>query len=164
VLHHPVHSTKGFFNGLMVRLFFEDVLEDYNVDVVLQGHEHVYARTSSTTTNELKEPLYLVTYSSQKDYPMKFYGDVAKWGTADRYYQKFEVSFDSIVMNTFTSTHQLYDKVVLIKDDSGKLVMKDLGADIPQRIEVSDWFRANKREKRIKEFEESIEKWKKSQE
>jgi hypothetical protein len=42
--------------------------------------------------------------------------------------------------------------------------MKDLGADIPQRIEVSDWFRANKREKRIKEFEESIEKWKKSQE
>lgn len=164
VLHHPVHSVKGFFNGLMVRLFFEDVLEDYNVDVVLQGHEHVYARSSSTTTNELKEPLYLVTYSSQKDYPMKFYGDVAKWGTADRYYQKFEVSFDSIVMNTYTSSHELYDKVVLIKDDSGKLVMKDLGRDIPQRIEVSDWFRANKREKRVKEFEESIEKWKKSQE
>ena len=95
---------------------------------------------------------------------MKFYGDVAKWGTADRYYQKFEVSFDSIVMNTYTSSHELYDKVVLIKDNSGKLVMKDLGVDIPQRIEVSDWFRANKREKRVKEFEESIEKWKKSQE
>lgn len=160
-MHHPVHSTKGFFNGLMVRLFFEDVLEDYDVDVVLQGHEHVYARSSSRTS-ELKEPLYLVTYSSQKDYPMKFYGDVAKWGTADRYYQRFVINFDSLVMNTFTSTHELYDKIVITKDKSGKRLLKDLGKDIPQRIEVSDWFRANKREKRIKEFEESIKKWENS--
>lgn len=164
VLHHPICSTKGFFNGLMVRMFFKDVLEDFNVDVVLQGHEHVYARSSSLKDGKLEEPLYLVTYSSQKDYPMKFYGNVAKWGTADRYYQSFDINKDSLVMKTFTSNHELYDKVVLTKDESGQLLLQDYGLDIPQRIEVSDWFRANKRAKRIKEFEKSIEQWKRESE
>jgi predicted phosphohydrolase len=162
-LHHPIHSTKGFFNGVMVRLFFEDVIEEHHVDVVLQGHEHVYARSLLLENGKLTTPLYLVSYSSQKDYPMKFYGDVNKWGTADRYYQKFEVSSDSLVLNTYRSNHELYDKVVLKKSCFGDVEVEDQGKNIPQLIEVSEWFRTNKREKRIKEFEKSIQEWKQRQ-
>lgn len=160
VLHHPIHSTKGFFNGIMVRLFFEDVLVEYKVDMVLQGHEHVYARSITRKEGKLSSPVYLVTYSSQKDYPMKFYGEVDKWGTADRYYQVFDVSSDTLIMNTYNSNHNLYDKVILTKGNSGNVSVIDKGQSIPQRIEVSDWFRKNKREKRIKEFEQSISDWK----
>ncbi len=161
VLHHPLYSVKGKLNNLMARLFFNDVVEKYNVDVVLQGHEHVYARFNVETDDDgnMASPLRLVSYASQKDYAMDFVGDVVKWGTADRYYERFTFSGDSLVMRTFGADGNLYDHLIIVKDGNGRRLV-DKGRSIPQRIYVSDWFRQSKKPKRVKAFEESVEAWK----
>lgn len=161
VLHHPLHSIKGAANNLGVWAYFDGVIKEAGVDLVLQGHEHAYARScvDVSESGEVTSPLYLVTYCSRKDYAMKFYGDVEKWGTDDRYYQRISVSEDSLVIQTYGAEHNLYDDVVLVKDDKGKRLI-DRGKEIPERIQVSEWFRANKSAKKIRKFEKAIEEWK----
>lgn len=161
VLHHPLHSIKGAANNLGVWAYFDGVIKEAGVDLVLQGHEHAYARScvDVSESGEVTSPLYLVTYCSRKDYAMKFYGDVEKWGTDDRYYQRISVSEDSLVIQTYGAEHNLYDDVVLVKDDKGKRLI-DRGKEIPEKIQVSEWFRANKSAKKIRKFEKAIEEWK----
>ena len=161
VLHHPLHSIKGAANNLGVKAYFDGVVKEAGVDLVLQGHEHAYARSSVelTESGEVTSPLYVVTYCSRKDYAMKFYGDVEKWGTDDRFYQQISVSKDSLVVRTFGAEHNLYDDVVLVKDEKGKRLI-DRGKEIPEKIQVSEWFRKNKSAKKVKKFEQSIREWK----
>ena len=47
-LHHPLRSARGRFNNLIVRWMYEEVVKQYNVELVLAGHEH----TNHTLTKE----------------------------------------------------------------------------------------------------------------
>lgn len=47
MLHHPVYSIKGKMNNLPVRWMFDGLFREYGVDLVLQGHEHNYARMTN---------------------------------------------------------------------------------------------------------------------
>jgi acid phosphatase type 7 len=70
MLHHPVLSNKGTWNNLPIRLFFEPILTEYGVDLVLQGHEHGYARNSKKDTHGNRvPPIYITSHLSKKFYP-----------------------------------------------------------------------------------------------
>lgn len=159
VLHHPLHSIKGSMNNLGVRMFFDGLMSD--VDLLLQGHEHAYARSCVDTTEkgEVISPLSLISYCSEKDYALDFCGEIEKWGTADRYYQLITIEDDSLKLKTFTADHSLYDEVILVKNGEGKYYI-DRGKTIPQKIYVSDWFRNNKSKKKVEAFEKNIKEWK----
>lgn len=160
VLHHPLHSVRGRFRNLMQRLFFDGVIEDYGVDLVLQGHEHVYARFDvETEEGQMVGPLRLVSYASQKVYNMTFVGDVCKWGTGERFYQRITLSADTLNLKTYVMGKELYDNVSIVKNSEGCKFI-DEGQQIPQRIYVPEWFQKNKRAKRVKEFSDNIEEWK----
>ena len=47
-LHHPLRSARSKFNNLIVRWMYEEVVKQYNVELVLAGHEH----TNHTLTKE----------------------------------------------------------------------------------------------------------------
>lgn len=47
-LHHPLRSARSGFNNLIVRWMYEEVVKQYNVELVLAGHEH----TNHTLTKE----------------------------------------------------------------------------------------------------------------
>lgn len=163
VLHHPIRSIKSSMNNWVVKQFFDDLVCEKGVDLVLQGHEHGYARFNVDAESDkgMTEPLRLVSYCSRKDYMLQFHGDVAKWGTDSRYFQRITFSGDTLSLSTFDAGLQLYDRVKIVKtEDSRRLI--DEGTDISERIRVSDWFRANKSAKKVKKFEENIEKWRKS--
>lgn len=161
VLHHPIHSIKGATNNLGVRAFFDGVIKDAGVDLILQGHEHGYARSAVDTTEKglVASPLSVVSYCSQKDYALNFYGDVEKWGTDDRYYQQISIENDSLILKTFGAEHNLYDEVVIVKKN-GERHLIDRGKTIPQKIQVSEWFKKTKSRKKVEKFERSIEEWK----
>ena len=157
VLHHPLISTKGRFNNLMQRFFFNDVVEDASVDLVLQGHEHVYARFTADTNGvgDIKSPLRLVSYTSEKSYLSKFEGEEAKWGTDDRYYHKVVACVDTLSLSPYNGNHELYDRVLILKR-GGRRKLVDEGTHIPEKIQVPEWFRRNKRPKRVKQFEDNV--------
>ncbi len=73
MLHHPVYSIKGKTNNLAVRWMFDGLFREYGVDLVLQGHEHNYARmTNKNDEGEMTTPLYLVSHASPKSYRLSF--------------------------------------------------------------------------------------------
>lgn len=163
VLHHPVVSITGSFNNLFVRWFFDDLIRECGVDLVLQGHEHAYARFNVPDSESDTEPLRLVSYCSRKDYPIYFHGDVAKWGTDDRYFQKFRVTPDTLSLLTYNASLQLYDRVSIVKKDGARRIVDD-GSSLPEKVCVSEWFRQHKSKKKVRSYEESIEKWKRDRE
>lgn len=163
VLHHPIISIKGSMNNFLVKQLFDDLVREYGVDLVLQGHEHGYARfnVAHDDSGEMSEPLRLISFCSRKEYPLSFHGDVARWGTDDRYYQRITVSDTMLSLESFTADHQLYDKVRILKKEGKRVCVAD-SVDAPERVYVSEWFRKNKSAKRVKEFEENIAKWRQS--
>lgn len=58
---------KGKTNNLAVRWMFDGLFREYGVDLVLQGHEHNYARmTNKNDEGEMTTPLYLVSHASRR--------------------------------------------------------------------------------------------------
>ncbi|GAA4283340.1 hypothetical protein GCM10022261_08710 [Brevibacterium daeguense] len=71
--HQPVYSTAVGRNEPEVRAAFGPVIEEHNVDLVLQGHDHTYARghhNDSVTDEEgvTDGPVYVVSNAGPKYY------------------------------------------------------------------------------------------------
>ena len=136
VLHHPLYSIKGSMNNLFQRTMFNPLVEKYGVDLVLQGHEHAYARMTSHGENgDPQPPVYTVSHCSPKNYLIEFDKRFDKFGTGSRYYQQIHVHGDTLTMNAYdATTNDLYDAVDLIKDKDGKVRLEDRGKEIPEAL------------------------------
>lgn len=162
VLHHPIYSLKGSMNGLLVRWAFKSVIEKGNVDLVLQGHEHGYGRRSTKDgAGKDKTPVYLVSYFSEKAYPLTFAGDYDRWGSYYRYYQKISVHGDSLNLRTYTAEGMLYDDVLLLKNGEETQVI-DRAKKIPQKVDISVNYRKQKGDVRADKAQALIDEWKES--
>ena len=64
-LHHPLRSSRGKFNNLIVRLMYENVVKKFNIELVLAGHEHTNYTLSSSETGGYEQ---IITNFSFKDY------------------------------------------------------------------------------------------------
>ena len=132
---------------------FNDLVCDAGVDLVLQGHEHAYARmiTDGGTT-----PVYIVSHCSPKSYRIEFDEQFDKFGSGSRYYQKIRSKNDTLLLTAYDAiSHAVYDSLRIVKTKDGKIV-EDYGKNIPEVIE----FTPGKRKKEIK-FAERISEYKK---
>lgn len=158
VLHHPVYSIKGKMNNLMVRWAFNPLFKKYEVDLVLQGHEHGYARMiSKGRHHRLTTPVYLVGQSSPKDYRLYFNDRYDRFGTGKRFYQTVTARGDSLFVQSYTDTDDLYDDVCIVKDGQSRQV-SDRAVDIPQELEFNPQ-RRHMSDKKRREYEEDMRKW-----
>ncbi|MDD3039661.1 metallophosphoesterase family protein [Bacteroides sp.] len=156
MLHHPVYSIKGKTNNLPVRWMFDSLFREYGVDLVLQGHEHNYARmTNKESDGKMTIPVYLVSHASPKGYRLEFNDKYDRFGTNHRFYQNIDVKGDTLHLEAFLENDSLYDDIQIVKNASGILVL-DRGQDIPEILEMP-WLTGKKAE----EFEQSAEKWRK---
>lgn len=132
VLHHPLFSIKGN-NNLIQRWMFDDLIEDYGVDLVLQGHEHAYARM----TREGATPVYTVSHCSPKNYRIQFDDRFDKFGISSRYYQTVSISADTLTLAAYeVYHHNLYDSLRIVKQKPRPRV-EDYGHDIPEYMEFT---------------------------
>lgn len=155
MLHHPVYSIKGKTNNLAVRWMFDGLFREYGVDLVLQGHEHNYARmTNKNDEGEMTTPLYLVSHASPKSYRLSFNDKYDRFGTNRRFYQHIDVTGDTLRMQAYLENDSLYDDVRIVKNASGIQII-DNAKDIPEILEKPVGLRGKKAE----EFEQNAEKW-----
>ena len=117
MLHHPVLSNKGKWNNLPIRLFFEPVLNEYGVDLVLQGHEHGYARNSKKDKNNNSvPPIYITSHLSKKFYPT-----FSETSTTDTLisnkalFQHITISKNTLTLHTYTLQGEQVDSVSIVK-------------------------------------------------
>lgn len=129
VMHHPVYSTKRNRDNKMLREDLKPIIDNYRVDLVLQGHDHTYARgMEKIPMKKGKEPgtMYVVSVSGPK------MSDVLRADWMERiagHTQLFHVvSVENHVLNfkAFTATGELYDEFELHKSSGNvnKLVDK----------------------------------------
>ena len=155
MLHHPVYSIKGKTNNLAVRWMFDGLFREYGVDLVLQGHEHNYARmTNKNDEGEMTTPLYLVSHASPKRYRLSFNDKYDRFGTNRRFYQHIDVTGDTLRMQAYLENDSLYDDVRIVKNASGTQII-DNAKDIPEILEMP----ARLSGKKAEEFERNAEKW-----
>lgn len=139
LLHHPLYSIKGK-NNLIQRWMFDDLVRQYGVDLVLQGHEHAYARMIGGTYKNGAPaiPVYTVSHCSPKNYRIHFDERFDKFGISSRYYQTVSVSGDTLTMATYDAgTHTLYDSLMIHVSPVKAHLVKDLGRDIPENLEYT---------------------------
>lgn len=112
VLHHPLHSIKSKTNNLIQRWMFDDLVRDYEVDIVLQGHEHAYTRLHVDTPT----PIYTVSHCSPKNYNVKNDERFDCFGTGSRYYQKIQTHLDTLFLTAYDAVSgELYDSIPIMK-------------------------------------------------
>lgn len=156
MLHHPVYSIKGKTNNILVRWMFDPLFKEYGVDLVLQGHEHNYARmTNKEGDGKMTTPVYLVSHASPKGYRLKFNGKYDRFGTNNRFYQNIDVKGDTLRIQAFLENDSLYDDMQVVKNALGIQII-DRAQNIPEILEMP-WLTG----KKAKEFEQNAEKWRK---
>ncbi len=139
LLHHPLYSIKGKNNAVQ-RWMFDDLVRRYGVDLVLQGHEHAYARMigGSYKNGAPAIPVYTVSHCSPKNYRIHFDEHFDKFGISSRYYQTVTVSGDTLTMATYDAgTHALYDSLMIHVSPVKAHLVIDLGKDIPENLDFT---------------------------
>ena len=130
VLHHPLFSIRSASRNLIQRWVFNSLLEDYGVDLVLQAHDHTYARMTAHKDGAATTPVYTVSHCSPKNYDLYQNEHYDRFGTESRYYQTIDLSGDTLTMATYEAYHHtLYDSLQVVK-----------GNPQMQRVVINDFF------------------------
>jgi len=116
VMHHPVYSPRAGRFNVFSRLLFNPLFKRYNVDLVLQGHDHAYARRGKKDGGNTIAPLYIVSSCSPKKYAPAPNGDFDRMAAGVNFYQRINVAGDTLALAAYEAdTHLLYDSVLVIK-------------------------------------------------
>jgi hypothetical protein len=126
LFHHPIYSPKGSRDNKRMRETFKPLFDKYKVDLVLQGHDHTYARGMAKIPMQQKGAVSGTMYVVSVSGPKMTDSDVEKKFWMDRsavYTQLFHVATvekDKLEFRTYTSAGQLFDAFDLVKQ-KGKI-------------------------------------------
>ncbi|MFI6763396.1 fibronectin type III domain-containing protein [Micromonospora sp. NPDC050417] len=135
--HHPVYSNTGTRNNPQVRDQWGPLLEKYGVDLVLQGHDHSYARgnvaANRKSTTVHNGTAYVVSVSGGKMYELNggenWTGNGAEITNRDeniQLYQMIDVEKDSIRFEARTANGEHQDGFLIRKNDAGVRTVNEL--------------------------------------
>lgn len=156
VLHHPLYSIRG--NNLIQKSMFNEIIQEYGVDLVLQGHEHAYARlTIKNNEGKPTTPVYTISHCSPKNYLIEFDDSFDKYGISSRYYQYIKVKGDTMAVSAYNvSDNSLYDSLCVVKNNDVVNII-DCGKRIKEYLEYTP----DPDSKKSLRFAERIEEYKK---
>lgn len=128
--HHPVFSPASDRDNRALRELWKPVFDEFKVDLVLNGHDHTYARTGDigdkvgtqnvpTGYQQAYDPdigtVYVVSVSGPKMYDITK-GEFAKRVAEDtQLYQIISIDDSVLSFKAFTATGELYDAFTLEK-------------------------------------------------
>ena len=125
VLHHPLFSIRSRSRNLIQRWVFNDLLETYDVDLVLQAHEHAYARMTDHEGGQAVTPVYTVSHCSPKNYEIYENDRYDKSITSSRFYQTVRISGDTLTLAAYeVYHHSLCDSLQIIKDKNNAKIIE----------------------------------------
>ena len=148
--HHPIFAPGGRTHYTPEdREAWRKLFNRYNVDLVLQGHDHSYLRGQVPTLDPTGkagsdfQTMYVTAVSGPKQYPTNI-RQLAKYETEHftpvrraentQFFQVIEVEGNQLIYKAYTATGDLYDRAVISKDGStGKKEIQQDFEGIPQR-------------------------------
>lgn len=166
-MHHPVYSSKFGRQNDLLQAEVQPILEQYKVDLVLQGHDHTYSRGTNIPLGKRKKtldgPMYVVSVSGPKMYDLGLEDWVQRAASNTQLYQAIDINDDVLSYQAYTATGELYDAFELKKNkkEQGPNIFKEMAPEnveehleLPKRFKDSydqeDWAKFNERFKLYK--------------
>ncbi|GAA0879130.1 metallophosphoesterase family protein [Algoriphagus jejuensis] len=125
--HHPLFSARDGRHGDYpeLRNAWQPIFEKHQVDLVLQGHDHMYGRGNRQyKTIEVSKgqagPVYLISVAGPKQYGIL---EEKRWmdrvGLNTQFYQEITIEGDLLQFRAYTVLGDLYDSFDLRKQEKG---------------------------------------------
>jgi len=126
--HHPFFSTSARRDNKVVRESLKPLVDKYGVDLVLNGHDHTYARGSALPEGVERKgktagTVYVVSVSGPKQYQQ----DAKPWWdlgyTNTQFWQAINIDGNSLTYRAYDASGAVADQFVLtkMKDGSNRL-------------------------------------------
>ena len=134
-IHQPMFSPRQDRDNALLREHILPVLEKHRVDLVLQGHDHVYGRRGGLVDGQ-GTPQYVVSVAGAKQYRLspEARATMAPVAEDTQLYQRVRIDGDTLRYEARTVTGQLYDAFSLGGDrEGGRRIVEHLEGRIPQR-------------------------------
>ena len=154
--HHPIYSSKAGRDNPGMRDLLQPVFDEFGVDLVLNGHDHTYARTVPVTAaaNEREanvEPsreenvptglsgrspggtVYVVSVSGPKMYDLGDRPVFHRTAENTQLYQVISIDGDVLKYEARTAIGELYDGFTLTKGEDGVNAFEEQFRDTEKR-------------------------------
>jgi 3',5'-cyclic AMP phosphodiesterase CpdA len=116
--HHPIIGSVG--GGSSAALAWKPILESHRVDLVLQGHEHIYARSGLMGPGGRSGPVYVTSVSGPKMYPLRKEDWMRRSAQGVQLYQVIHIDGDRLSYEARTAAGELFDGFELQRNADGK--------------------------------------------
>jgi len=145
--HHPIYSAKAGRDNPTLRGLWQPIYDELGVDLVLQGHDHTYARsgllrhspegegwvavgtenvTEGTNVRSDHGTVYVVSVSGPKMYKLNQREFMRSSAERTQLYQVITVDGQSIRYRACTATGRLYDAFELVRREGGPNELREL--------------------------------------
>jgi 3',5'-cyclic AMP phosphodiesterase CpdA len=142
--HHPMYSGAKDRDNPQLRAIWQPVFDKYGVDLVLQGHDHTYARTGQQKSENVPTGVnvfddnggtaYVVSVSGPKMYANGKLPEMKRVAEDTQLYQIIHVDGDTIRYEARTARGDLYDAFKLVKHADGKNELIEEVPDHPENL------------------------------
>ncbi len=139
-MHYPVYSPAFSRDNPSLRDALKPIFDEYEVDIVLQGHDHTYARggnnlPSGATVVDNTGPVYVVSVSGPKMYVSSLLDWIDRAAMETQLYQLVHIDGDTLTFEAYTTIGELYDKFQIVKQPNGGKQFIDLTPEnVPELI------------------------------
>ncbi|MEZ6122792.1 MAG: metallophosphoesterase family protein [Planctomycetaceae bacterium] len=159
--HHPLYSSKAGRDNADLRAAWQPIIDRHRVDLVLQGHDHTYARTGlmtgdtaidseETEAEQAKSAeadaksadpasgqsssgtVYVVSVSGPKMYDLGRRSFMLRAAEDTQMYQIISIDGATLHYEARAATGTLYDSFLLTKSPAGPNILKN---EIPNTAE-----------------------------
>jgi hypothetical protein len=130
--HQPFHSPREGRDNVLLREHLLPVIERHGVDLVLQGHDHTYARRGPDSG---QTPVFLVSVVGAKQYRLSDHARDTMRPVAEdtQLFQVLRFDGDRMRYEARTATGRLYDAFELIDEGDGKRLVDVTEGRIDER-------------------------------
>jgi acid phosphatase type 7 len=142
-IHYPVYATKEDRTNVKLLADFRPIFEEFGVDMVLQGHDHAYARGQAKTLpgeeklDYEKGPVYVVSVAGPKMYEVKDEEWMVRKAYETQLFQTIRIKGGTLVYESYMGNGQLYDSFVMKKKKKGNKIFNKV-PDFPERLQPTN--------------------------
>lgn len=115
IFHHPVYSSIRGRDNKKVREHWEPLFDKFQVDLALQGHDHVYARGRGP--GKVGGPVYITSVSGPKMYDLARAEWMDRAGENIQLFQVISISRTVLNYQSITVAGEVFDAFDLVKKD-----------------------------------------------
>ena len=169
-MHYPVYSSKYGRDNPTLRKALKPLFEKYQVDLVLQGHDHTYGRGGEnipvgTKKQSILGPVYVVSVSGPKMYDLSMEKWMRRGASNTQLYQLIHVSGDTLRYEAYTVVDELYDAFELYKGSKGVTIYQDKSPEeVPELLSLPPRYLEDMTEEQLNLFQRRFEAYKKKKE